>query len=87
MCIWLQVLKDYLINNECADIIRDYENKNTLTDSSRRRLVAATVNLIRKNFGNYPTKEEKTSAAKAIIHLFPSFKTEGKFGGIVSNID
>lgn len=78
-------MKDFLEKEDCADLIGEYEQNNTLSDSSRRRLVISSVNLLRKLFGNYPTPEQKISAAKAIINLFPSYKTSNEeFGGIVS---
>lgn len=77
------MLEDYLKNN-AASLLREYTEKGTLKDSSRRQLVREAVNLLRSLCGNYPKRDEKIALAKSIITLFPSYKIENsETGGIV----
>lgn len=72
---------------DAPQLLEEYRLKGSLTDCSRRKLVSSSINLLRKTFGNYPTREEKIQLAKAIIDLFPSYKIDdSETGGIVRKI-
>lgn len=52
-------------------------------DSTRRYLVNKVYLYMKQNFGNYPRKDQKIAVAKAVVALFPTYKTNNK-DGIVS---
>lgn len=81
---YFKSLKEFFTNNDEETLLREYEKKSSLKDSSRREAVNLMVNSLRKNFGNYPAREEKIAVAKAGVTVFPSYKVENsEFGGIV----
>lgn len=81
----IQILKQYLIDNDGSLLLQENSQTGALTDKSRKRLINKSTNLLVKLFGPYPSKIQRTKMAKAIIIVFPFLETKNSMRcGIVS---
>lgn len=78
-----QDVQDYLNKNGGQFIIAEYQTRNTLTESSRRKFVNFLVNMLVERYGLYPKAFEKIMIAKAAIDLFPKFRVDNTEHGTV----
>jgi len=71
-------LESFLRSNTAAErIFWEYDAKSTLTNQARRLLVNFVVTLLTNKYGKHPSKEQKVTAAKAVVQLFPNLKDHG----------
>lgn len=82
MIQFLQDLEEYLRSN-AKDVLKEYEDIQTLTEQKRHKLVNCLVDLLIGRYGLYPKLFEKIMLAKAAIDLFPKFKVGGTTHGTV----
>lgn len=78
-------MKQYLLLNEGATILNEYEAAKNLKVSTRRKLVSHIANFIIRQYGYYPSTEQKVMVCKAVVNLFPAYHIENsQCDGIVS---
>lgn len=84
LILYLQDVEDYLNENGAKDVMKEYDDRKTLTELKRHKLVNILVDMLIDRYGLYPKSLEKIMLAKAVIVLFPKFKVEGTLHGTVS---
>lgn len=68
-----------------TDILDEYENKQDLSEKSRKKLVALCVSFMtRHSSGKLPPKTERVEYAEALVTLFPALKDSDSRLGYVS---
>lgn len=84
MCLFAQILKDYILHSGGSSIFADLKKTNDLSPASRRTLVTHLVNFIIIHFGYCPKNEAKIAVAKAAIRIFKCLAVKDSVhGGIV----
>lgn len=78
-----QDIEDYLVDNGGKNILFEYRNTGTLSESSRHKLVNHLVDILIQRHGLYPKSFEKIMISKAALDLFPKFKVDGTQNGTV----
>lgn len=72
-------------DNGWKEFFETYQKGDQLLNDDRKKLMNAVGDWIIDRFGFYPEQNDKITVSKAIISLFPCFKTSpSKFDGIVS---
>lgn len=73
----LKGFKAYICKQDCGfQIIAKYEKTASLEKSARRKVVSLLASYLREAFGESPTVEAQTAAAKACVAIFPCLKFE-----------
>lgn len=83
-----QTIKTFLLENDGARIINEFNHTKNLSKSTRNKLFDLLVDFIFQRIGLYPSKDEKVAISKAVVELFPNlYALNSKLDGIVRNMN
>lgn len=69
------MLEEFLRQEGVSDLLNFTDPKSKITKSTRTKLIRQAGEYTKRRFGMKPKRQQKIAIARAVVELFPVFKT------------